>query len=242
MGTLIFDIETVGDEWNDIDKVTQTSLLRWTNQVGRNEVEREQLQQEVKTGLGFSPLTGFIVALGIYDLERKSGVVYYSSKGDEAESVSGEYTYKPRSEAEMLTLFWDGARQYDTFVTFNGRRFDVPFIIHRSIVHGIKPTRNLLEGRYPYQQKTCRHVDLQDELTFFGAMMRKPNLHLFCRAYGILSPKEDVCGDDVKKLYDAGRFRDIALYNAKDLTATTALYKKWQDYLDNKSCSVDIDA
>jgi len=89
----------------------------------------------------------------------------------------------------------------------------------------------MLEGRYPYQQKSCRHVDLQDEMTFFGAMYRKPSLHLCCRAYGIESPKvAGVSGDDVAELFASKKFRDIARYNTRDVVATTELYKKWQTY------------
>jgi hypothetical protein len=99
-----------------------------------------------------------------------------------------------------------------------------------------------MEGKYPYQQKSVRHVDLQDELTFFGAMSKRPGLHLFCRAYGIESPKSEVGGDDVAELYQTKRFRDIAHYNAKDVMATTLLYKKWQKYLaPNQAREIEIE-
>jgi len=241
MKTLIFDIETVGESWEGLDKVTQAALLRWVEHSGRSIEEKVVLKDDIKAGLGFSPLTGFVVAIGIYDLERKSGVVYYSGHGNEADEKVGEYVYKQRSEANMLTEFWDGARHYDTFVTFNGRGFDVPFLLHRSIANLVKPTKNLLEGRYPYQQKSCRHVDLQDELTFFGAMQRRPSLHLFCRAFDIESPKAEVGGDDVAELFRNKKFRDIAHYNAKDVFATNALYKKWQDYLTYKNNGLATD-
>ncbi len=231
MSTLIFDIETVGEKWEDFDNVTKEVLTRWVNKTARNPDEKNALQEDIKAGLGFSPLTGFIVAIGLYDLERKQGVVYYAGEGNEKEEIDNEYTYKQRSEGEMLAEFWEGAKHYDTFVTFNGRGFDVPFLLHRSVVNNIKPTKNLMEGRYPSQQKSCRHVDLQDELTFFGAMYRKPSLHLFCRAYDIESPKGEVSGDDVAELFAHKKFRDIAHYNARDVVATTTLYQKWLEYL-----------
>lgn len=231
MKTLIFDIETVGERWEGLDDVTQSTLLRFVEHSGRSVEEKAALTADLQAGLGFSPLTGFVVAIGLYDLERQSGVVYFTGFGTEVDEKVGDYVYKQRSEAAMLAEFWDGARHYDTFVTFNGRGFDVPFLLHRSVVNLVKPTKNLLEGRYPYQQKSCRHVDLQDELTFFGAMQRRPSLHLFCRAFGIESPKGEVSGDDVAELFHGKKFRDIAHYNAKDVIATTALYKKWQEYL-----------
>lgn len=230
MATLIFDIETVGEEWASLDSTTKSVLTRWTNRLAGTTNEKLVIQKDIESGLGFSPLTGSIVALGLYDLERKRGVVYFCGHGTEIDEIVGEYTYKQRTEAAMLREFWEGALSYDTFVTFNGRSFDAPFLIHRSAIHGIRPTKNLLEGRYPSQQHECRHVDLQDELTFFGAMARRPSLHLFCRAFGISSPKEEVDGDDVAELFNTKKFRDIAHYNAKDVSATTLLYNKWLEY------------
>lgn len=231
MSTLIFDIETVGENWQDFDETTKQVLTRWIDKTSKNTTEKESLLTALKTELGFSPLTGFIVAIGVYDLERERGVVYYTGSGKEDDFSDEDFIYKQRSEEQMLKEFWEGAKLYDTFVTFNGRSFDAPFLFHRSLALGLSPTKNLLEGRYPSQQRQTRHVDLQDELTFFGAMQRRPSLHLFCRAYGILSPKQEVSGDDVAELFLTKKFRDIALYNAKDVTATVALYRHWQNYI-----------
>lgn len=239
--TLIIDIETVGEKWSSLDTVTQEILLRWVHRTVRSEAGRTLLETDIKLGLGFSPLTGFIVAIGVYDLERERGVVYYTGEGTESDITVGEYILKERTEAAMLSEFWEGALQYDTFVTFNGRAFDAPFLAHRSVVQGISPTKNLLEGRYPRQQRSCRHVDLQDELTFFGAMQRRPSLHLFCRAYGITSPKGEIGGDDVADLFSAKRYHEIAVYNAKDVIATTALYRLWLQHLAPKNVEPDID-
>lgn len=232
MGTLVFDIETIGEDWDTLDTTTQGVLSRWVDRTARNEEERAAELADLKEGLGFSPLTGLVVAIGLYDLERHQGAVYYTGAGTEREETLGEYVLKQCSEKEMLEDFWEGAKSYDTFVTFNGRAFDVPFLLHRSVVHGVQPTVDLMEGRYLYQQRSAVHVDLQDQLTFYGAMSRKPSLHLFCRAYGIESPKAGgVAGDDVAALFNAGKFRDIAAYNARDVIATTALYEKWRTYL-----------
>jgi DNA polymerase elongation subunit (family B) len=232
MATLIFDIETVGEAWSDVDTTTKEVLTRWIERTAKTAEEKESQIRDLSESLGFSPLTGSIVAIGVYDLERKQGAVYYSGEGSERDEQVGEYILKHRTEKEMLEDFWEGAKSYDTFVTYNGRGFDVPFLLHRSVVHEVMPTYDLMEGRYLYQQKGVRHVDLQDQLTFYGAMFRKPSLHLFCRAYGIESPKgEGVSGDDVATLFLNKQFRDIARYNARDVTATTELYEKWLTYL-----------
>lgn len=232
MATLIFDIETVGEGWDTFDITTQEVLMRWVERTTKTEIEREAGEKDIREGLGFSPLTGSIVAIGLYDLERRHGLVYYSGVGNDTEIVHGDFILKVRSEKEMLEDFWEGAKSYNTFVTFNGRGFDVPFLNLRSAVHGIRPSQNLMDGRYLYQQKNVFHVDLQDQMTFYGAMQKKPSLHLFCRAFGIESPKSDgVAGDDVAELFACKKFRDIAEYNSRDVIATTELYKKWLAYL-----------
>lgn len=232
MATLVFDIETVGEDWNILDQTTKDVLTRWVERSAHTEAERDAGLKDVREGLGFSPLTGMIVAIGLYDIERRQGVVYFQNDVTTSDIESGDFILKVRTEKEMLEDFWEGAKSYDTFVTFNGRGFDVPFLNLRSAIQGIRPTQDLMEGRYLYQQKLAKHVDLQDQLTFYGAMQKKPSLHLFCRAFGIESPKADgIAGDDVAELFKTNQFRTIAEYNAKDVIATTALYQKWLQYL-----------
>lgn len=228
---LVFDIETVGERWDTFDETTQSALTRWIKREAKSEEEYRVSLGDIKQGLGLSPLTGFIVVIGVYDTEKAKGVVYFSAPGEKFESCEESgITYKAMNEKEMLEHFWEGAKKYDEFVTYNGRGFDAPFIALRSMVRGVRPTRDLLEGRYLYQQRGCKHIDLQEQLTFYGAWNKKPSLHLFCRALGIESPKAlGTTGDDVAALYADKKYLDIARYNAGDLRATAALYKRWQE-------------
>ncbi|HDZ84956.1 MAG TPA: hypothetical protein ENH35_00195 [Candidatus Moranbacteria bacterium] len=90
-----------------------------------------------------------------------------------------------------------------------------------------------MSNRYLGSQKfDAKHVDLLDELTYYGAVRRKGGLHLWCRAFGIKSPKsEGVTGDDVGKLFKEKKFVDIAKYNVRDLYATKELYEYWDKYI-----------
>jgi predicted PolB exonuclease-like 3'-5' exonuclease len=128
---------------------------------------------------------------------------------------------------------WQGVLNYQEFVTFNGREFDMPFLMIRSAVHKIKPTKNLLSNRYVSSQLfNAKHVDLCDQLSFYGSVRRKCSLHLATRAFGIESPKAGgVSGDDVADLFREQKFLDIAKYNVGDLVATKKLYDYWKEYL-----------
>jgi len=232
MASLIFGVETVGEKWESLDAYTQSELSRFALKAPASKAEEQMLLSELKSSLSLSPLTGSVIAIGLYDSDRKQGAVYYSGEGNVGDVPYGKYILKERTEKEMLEDFWEGATSYDTFVSFNGRRFDVPFLIHRSVIHGIHPSCDLMEGRYLHQQKNVRHIDLLDQLSFYGAMTRKGSLHLYCRAYGIKSPKtQSLNGGEIASLFTQKKFKTIAQYAADDITATAALYEKWLSYL-----------
>lgn len=230
---LIFDIETIGVDFDSLDETTQDSLTRWIEKESANKEDYKIALEELKNGLGFSPLTGEIAVIGVLDYAKNQGAVYFQAPGQEIKEFQEEnFKFKQMSEKEMLEQFWTIAGKYDEFITFNGRGFDAPFLMVRSAVYGIKPTRNLMEGRYLYQQRDCKHIDLQDQLTFYGATRRKGSLHLWSNLFGIKSPKADgVTGDDVGRLFKEKKFLDIAKYNIGDLIATKELYDKWDKYL-----------
>jgi hypothetical protein len=232
--SLIFDIETIGEQFEEMDENTQNNLTRWIKrEAGEDEGRYEAYLTDVKEGLGFSPLTGEIVAIGVYDTEKKKGAVYFQAPGQGLEDfVREDFVFKPRTEKDMLELFWQGAKNYQEFVSFNGRSFDVPFLMIRSAVHCVRPSVNLMADRYLSRNYGLKHVDLLDQLTYYGAVRRRPSLHLCCRVFGIKSPKiSGVTGDDVGRLFREKEFFKIAEYNSGDLLATADLFEKWTEYM-----------
>jgi DNA polymerase elongation subunit (family B) len=241
MNGVIFDIETVGERFDDMDALTQENLTRWLAREAKDDARYQAGLKDVKEGLGFSPLTGQIVALGMLDSVHDRGAVYFQA--DSSTEAIGSFgiedfeengiSYKVATEAQILSEFWRCALSYREFVSFNGRAFDVPFIMIRSAICGIRPTKDLLSNRYLNSQKqNAIHIDLLDQLSFYGALQRKGSLHLWSRAFGIESPKiEGITGDDVAKLFSQKQFVDIARYNARDLFATRELYRRWQTFL-----------
>lgn len=234
MPTLIFDIETISEDFDSLDETTKEVLTRWIKKESRTEGEYNVRLRELKDGLGFSPLTGFIVAIGVYDLEKNQGAVYYQAEdGENEDFAENGIKFSRMGEKEMLERFWKVSAKYDKFVSFNGRGFDAPFLMIRSAIHKVRPSVNLMPKRYlSWQKSRIRHIDLLDQLTFYGAVRRRGNLHLWCRAFGIKSPKADgITGDDVGKLFKEKKYIDIARYNVGDLRATKELYEYWRDYI-----------
>jgi len=234
MPKLIFDIETIGENFDELDSATRDVLTKWIKKDSESEEEYVKALEELKSGLGFSPLTGQIVAIGVLDYDKNQGVVYFQAPEENLKEFQEEnITFKPCSEKEMLENFWKGAEKYNEFITFNGRSFDAPFLAVRSAVHKIKASKDLMSNRYLSSQKFgATHIDLFDQLTFYGAVRRKGGLHLWCRAFGITSPKaQGVTGDDVAQLFKEKKYKEIARYNVGDLNATKELYDYWKNYI-----------
>ncbi len=220
MPKIIFDVETVGKDFELLDDVSKEYFLKFA--------DTDAKKEEAKNSLSFYPLTAQIVAIGMLDSESDKGYVFFQNGEKKEVFKEGDIQFVSGNEKEVLNNFWKVMKDYSTVITFNGRAFDGPFVMLRSAILKIKPTKNLMPPRYGH----LVHVDLQDQLSFYGAMYRKFSLHMWCKAFGIKSPKESgITGLDVKNLYKEGKFVDIARYCVGDLYATKELYGYWEKYI-----------
>lgn len=246
---LVFDIETAPIDWEGLSKSQQEYLLRGA-------VTEEDIQKR-KFEMGLTPFTAQVVCIGLQLMSRKEDGSWELIKraalsthpkynnpptsGDEAlprheeiELPSGSPCYVS-SEAKILEDFWNILKKYDypCLISFNGRNFDAPFLMLRSALHRIKPSKNLMDGtKFNYS----KHVDLIDELTFYSpgpyGATRRFNFDYYTRAFGITSPKsEGVDGSMVGELYNKGEIIDIADYCLRDVSATWELFIVWSEYL-----------
>ena len=229
MRRIVFDIETCAYPFESLAESQREYLLRYADK----ESDPEKRQMMIDDAIRYTslyPYTSKCIVIGIYDVEKEKSYVYYESdKKEEWNSEDGKVHYKGLPENEMLESFWRIAKRIDQFITFNGRNFDVPFLMMRSAMLEIKVTKNLMGYRYGDE-----HIDLLEQFTFYG-LTRKFNLDFYCQSFGIESPKsKDISGMEVKNLYEAGRIKDIAIYCSKDINATFQLYKIWEEFLNLK--------
>ncbi len=234
MSALVVDIETAGEDWSNIDDQTKKVLIdrvtRW-----HPEIDDDDATESAQNDLGISPFTGEIVALGVLDTATSKGAVYYQApalKSDPGGAVEG-VKLATLGEKAMLEKFWELSTRYEEFVTFSGRTFDIPFLFIRSAIHNLRPSKDLMRGRYLYQQApNARHIDLYDQLRFYGSMAHLGGLHLACRAFGIETSKDgEIDGAKVGEYFKAKKYQEIAEYNARDIIATAELYRRWQKFL-----------
>lgn len=234
MTTLILDIETKASKWAELPGITRSSLTHWIDKGNSSDEEKAKKILDVKSKLALSPFTASIISLAVYDVERKTGAVYFVSDTPDESFEVDDFTYKQRSEKEILEDFWEGASSYDTFVTFNGRSFALPFLRHRSGMLQVKPTVDIAASRYVTKQAFPYHVDLLDEFSFHGSMAHRPSLALLCGAYGI-DNSSLLAGEDIHEAFVNEQFRNIAEKNAGDVQAIAQLYEKWLTYLAPRS-------
>ncbi len=220
MKRVIFDIETAGQDLDTLDAPVQDYLLR--NATSQDE------KKEVEDSLSFYPLTAEIITIGMFDPDKRNGFIFFQNNSDPTLPFEEDgCTFETGTEKEIIQKFWNTIQHYNQFITFNGRSFDCPFILIRSAVHHIRPNRELLPYRYG-----DIHIDLLDQLSFYGAFRRRFSLDMWCRTFGIKSPKEEgITGYEVKGLYKAGKHLDIARYCAGDLRATADLFLIWEKYI-----------
>lgn len=106
----------------------------------------------------------------------------------------------------------------------NGKEFDFPFIARRMLKHQLElPYTLQLMGKKPWE---VPHLDTL-ELWKFGDFKHYTSLKLLAHFFGIPSPKDDMDGSDVARVYyeekDLGR---IVRYCEKDVITLTQVYLK----------------
>ena len=220
MQTVIFDIETVPQDYDGLDEARKYYLMKFA--------EGKEDEKKVKEQMALWAPTNKIVAIGMLSVESGKGAVYFQSGERQIEDFEeNNIKYWAGDEKEILEKFWKAIAHANKFVTFNGRGFDCPVLMLRSAMLKVKPSKNLM----PYRYSADAHIDLLEQLTFYSAT-RKFNLDSYCKAFGIESPKAGgITGHDVAPLFKAGEYEKIARYCAGDLSATKELYLRWKDYI-----------
>lgn len=225
---LVFDIETVGVDFESLAESQQEYLLRFAEKEKDPEIKRVKEDDAIRY-LSLYPFTSQISAIAMLNIDSgRTLVIYNSDHPDDQQYQEKKIKYKPMTETEMLEAFWSYIKKAEKIISFNGRQFDLPFLMLRSAVLKIKPSKNFLKNRFEHKD----HIDLLDKFTFSG-LIRKFNLDFYCRTFGIESPKSHgITGMEVKELFNSGHVKEIAVYCADDVRATYELYKIWKQYLD----------
>jgi len=176
-----------------------------------------------------SPLLGKVVSLAFADGEAEADeaavtVLAVPPPGRSQDPKDYPPWLRPVDEPALLRAFWVLASQAAVVVSYNGRNFDVPFLVNRSLLHGV-PARVDLLGN-PYNLRP--HLDLY-RLLQPGRALGPAGLDVLCWALGLESPKGTLDGSQVAPTYARGDIEAIAAYNRGDVKATVGVYQRVRD-------------
>ena len=191
MNILFFDIETVPTE----QSLQHSGLL---------EAQMQLDEAEIIKRLSLSAATARILCLA-YALEPPADSPVAVLGGD---------------EREILQSFWKLATETNLFVGHNVLDFDLRFIHQRSIIHQIKPSRELPFARF----RSAPIFDTMHEWSKWGR--EHVSLDLLARALGIPSPKECLDGSKVYPYYRAGKLAEICEYCKCDVDTVRQVYRR----------------
>jgi len=154
--------------------------------------------------LSLSAATAKILCLG-YAIEPPAGSAVQVLEGEETEIIKG---------------FWKLAVDCNLFVGHNILDFDLRFIYQRSIIHQIKPSRELPFARF----RNAPIFDTMHEWSKWGR--EHASLDLLSRTLSIPSPKESLDGSKVYPYYRAGKVADIVNYCKCDVDSVRQVYRR----------------
>jgi 3'-5' exonuclease len=191
MKTIFLDIETVPTDLS----LQENGLLE--PQILLNEAE-------LIKKLSLSAVTAKIICI-CYAIEPPAGCLVQSLQGE---------------ETEIINAFWKLVADCNLFVGHNILDFDLRFIYQRSIIHQIKPSRDLPFARF----RNAPIFDTMQEWSKWGR--EHVSLDSLSKALSIPSPKENLDGSKVYPYYRAGKLPDIIEYCKRDVDSTRQVYRR----------------
>jgi predicted PolB exonuclease-like 3'-5' exonuclease len=191
MKICFLDIETVPTD----QSLTENNLLDSQMQLDEAELIKK---------LSLSAATAKILCL-CYAIEPPLGA--------EVQVLQGE-------EPDILKGFWKLAADCNLFVGHNVLDFDLRFIHQRSVIHRMKPSRDIPFTRF-------RNAPIYDTMQEWSKWGREHvSLDTLSKALGIPSPKENLDGSKVYPYYRAGRIAEIVAYCKRDVDSVRQVYRR----------------
>ncbi len=216
---LFLDIETVPEHehWEQLSDESKELFEQKTAYQRREEISPEDFYERAGIWAEFGKIicisVGFFVETnGLKKLRIKS---FYG--GDEKMVL---LDFK-----ELLDTHFKQANKL--LCAHNGKEFDFPFLARRMIVHQIALPKKLnLFGKKPWE---VPHLDTMD-LWKFGDFKHYSSLRLLTHTLGIPSPKDDIDGSDVARIYYQEKdLNRIVKYCEKDTIAVAQLLLRFNN-------------
>ena len=210
---LFLDIETVPEHQNYgiLDEETQYLWEHKTQYQRKDEVSAEDFYERAGIWAEF----GKIITISVGYFVNKADIRNFrvtSFWGDEKKIL--------QDFSNLLNTHFNGAQH--VLCGHNAKEFDIPFIARRMIINGIAlPNKLNLFGKKPWE---VHHLDTL-ELWKFGDYKHFTSLKLLTKVLGIPSPKDDIDGSEVARVFYIENDIDrIITYCEKDVIAVAQIF------------------
>ena len=217
IGNILFlDIETVpakksyeelDPDWQDLFEVKVRFQLK------EDETVAEKYQQRAGILAEFNKIVCISVAF-CRKVEDQEEIRVKSFAGHDEKALLSDFS-------ELINNYF--SKDYHYLCGHNGKEFDFPVIARRMLINGVplpKPLNNA--GKKPWEVK---HLDTM-ELWKFGDYKNFTSLKLLAALFGIPSPKDDIDGSDVARVYyEENDLERIVKYCEKDTFTLCQVYR-----------------
>ena len=201
---ICFDIETIAEKSMIpfLPEPEANKTLKDPVKITADITEKKKKQIEE---MGLNPMTSMICCIG-----------WMTDAGPGHIMLAGE---SPEQEKDLLLAWWEAAKDYDHFVTFNGRSFDLRHILLHGMAYGVRPSVNIDKGRY----NRGNHVDMR--LVLSGEdKFASGTLDFYARKFLGQGKPEGMEGSKVAEYWEMGLYEDIGKYCESDCENAYRLY------------------
>jgi uncharacterized protein YprB with RNaseH-like and TPR domain len=210
---LFLDIETVPEteSFSDLDATKQDLWDAKSRYQRKEEFTAEEFYDRAGIWAEFGKI--ICISVGYFKMEGESRTFRVTSfYGDEIKIL--------KDFKNLLTSHFSSNKHL--LCAHNGKEFDFPYIARRMIIHNIElPYKLNLFGKKPWE---VPHLDTL-ELWKFGDYKTYTSLKLLTNVLGIPSPKDDIDGSEVYRVYYKEKEIDrIIVYCEKDTIAVAQIF------------------
>ena len=184
--------------------------------------EESQAASEVYERAGIYAEFGRIICISAGVIIQKNGERFYRVK-----------SFHDPDEKKLLSSFNDMLEKFTSnpgkrLCAHNGLEFDYPYIGRRTLINGLRIPRVLdISGAKPWEIKDRLLDTLQ--MWKFGDYKNYTSLDLLCAVFNIPTPKDDIDGSQVAKVYYMeGDLDRIIRYCEKDTLALANLMLRYK--------------
>jgi len=216
---LFLDIETVSMV-PDFNQLPEAYKPLWEKKAKTLKNELNQSPEEVFDRAGIYAEFGKIICVSLgFFYKNDSSLLFRvrSFYGHDEKKILEDFS-------QLLNDHFNSAQHY--LCAHNGKEFDFPYLSRRMVIHHLE-LPYLLDnfGKKPWETNLLDTM----ELWKFGDYKNYTSLELLSCIFGFPSPKDDISGQDVSRVYwQENDLERIARYCAKDVVTIARLYLRYR--------------